>query len=147
VSQDPYGVVANKLEIAIKAKFPGVPVFHDKLHESIGYKGARIGISAGDQGAQSGNLLVLDTEVLIQYYGQFALKVDPDQRVDPRVVTAKAHLLREFLQAGVSDATDAHWFFLVTGTKYPEDPTGNQTRFEMTVRAKGWNSGIVETSA
>ena len=43
-------------------------------------------------------------------------------------------------------ASDAHWFYHVTGTSYPEDPTGNQTRFEMEVLAKGWNSGLVETS-
>lgn len=146
MSQDPYAIVANRLEAAVALKFPGVPIWHDKLHESIGHKGARVGISAGEQGAQSSNLLVLDTEVLVQFYGQFSLKIDPDQRVDPRIITGKAHTLREYLQSGPVNATDVHWFFHVDSTSYPEDPTGNQTRFEMKVRAKGWNSGIVETT-
>lgn len=147
MSVDPYIIISEALEALILQEFAAekFPVVHDRLHESIGHKGTRIGISPEDQSPQANNMLVLDTDVLIQFYGRYDLKIDPDQRVDPRIVTTFAHRLRERFSGTGVQGSEAIWYFNIVGTAFPEDPTGNKTRFEMRIRAKGANSMLTET--
>lgn len=145
---DPYEIISNALEAIITDEFEEerFPVVHDRLHESVGHSGTRIGISIEDQTPQLGNQLVLDTDVLIQFYGKWDKEIDPNQKVDPRKVSMYAHRLRTALSSRGVQASDAIWFFNIMSTSYPSDPTGNKTRFELLVRAKGDNSGLRETS-
>lgn len=149
MSVDPYTTVANAIETVLKSEFAveGFPVLHDHIHESVGHKGTRIGISPIDQVPQASNMNVMDTEVLIRFYGKYDKSVvDPDQRVDPRKITGYAHRLRSVLERVDIASSGNFWYLNVMETSYPEDPMGNKTRFEMRVRAKGANAGLVETA-
>lgn len=146
---DTYSIVAEALVSTIEQTFvnEGFTILHDHLHESVGHKGTRIGVSPIDQMPQAGNMHVMDTEVLIQFYGKYDKSVvDPDQRVDPRKITGYAARLRSVIERANIQSSGDFWYLNVVRTDYPADPLGNKTRFEMRVRAKGANSGLVETA-
>lgn len=144
---DPYAEIAAGIKLIIDGEFAaeGYTAMHDRLHESVGYEGTRIGISPEDQIPQRGNELVLDTRVLVQFYGKFDLEVDNNQKVDPRTVTGYAARFRHALYSSAAQGTNGLWYFKLDSITYPRDPTGNKSRFEALVLAKGDNAGLVET--
>lgn len=144
---DPYSEVAAGLELVINQTFAAekFTAIHDRLHESLGSEGTRIGISPEEQSYQRGNELVMDTLVLVQFYGRWKKEIDNDQRVDPRIITGYAARFREALYASAAQGSNGVWYYKLERITYPKDPTGNKTRFEALVLAKGDNSGLVET--
>lgn len=144
---DAYTHIANALEQVIAAEFDNEPhlvIHHDRIHESLGSDGhLHVGISPTqeDPGASG----VLTTEAIIQFYGPFKPDVDPFQSADPRLITNKAERLRRALEHVRIQGTQQVWFLTVGRTTYPEDATGNKTRFELEVSGTGNNSGLVET--
>lgn len=146
VVTDPYTEMAGVIEEAVRSEFddePFLSVVHDRIHESLGSDGQTwVGISPEDE-PSSGVDMTIST--LIQFYGPFLPDVNPQQQVDPRAITNKAERLRRALASRRTTASPHLWFFDVTMTRYPNDATGNKTRFEMTVVGRGNNSGLVET--
>lgn len=143
-----YAEIADALAAIITLEFEPekfVPV-HDRLHESVGHDRTRIGISLDSQVPQTDNMLVLDTTVLVQFYGRYKLDVDPDQKVDPRLVAARGERLMAAIRDHQAVPTNSFWYFNLSGIDYPSDPTGNKTRFEATVVAKAANPALHETS-
>lgn len=144
---DPYSEIAGIIETAIRAEFddllPYLAVEHDRIHESLGTDGRTyVGISPEDEFPSN---IELGIEVLIQFYGPWNADVNPHQTVDPRAITNKAERLRQALQEVRTVGTPGVWFFDIGRTTYPNDPTGNKTRFELTVTGTGNNTGLVET--
>lgn len=100
--------------------------------------------AAGKDGNAFGLYPVLSTErnqqvqeLQITYIVQFylAYNADPDEFivVDPNVVVGYADRLRRGFTGQSSGNTADQWYLRATQTAFPADPTGNMSRFEMTV--------------
>jgi hypothetical protein len=143
---DPYSQIADSIEAAILVEFDDLPylsVRHDRIHESLGADGITyVGISPD---AENANGIEQTTDVLIQFYGPWVADVNPEDQADPRVVTNYAERLRKALGGGRALGTSEVWYFTINSTRYPSDPTGNKTRFEMTITGRGDNIALLET--
>jgi hypothetical protein len=66
--------------------------------------------------------------------------------VNPFPITDMADRLRRAVESAAASVTGTPevWYFKVDATEYPDDPTGNKTRFEMTVTAFGDNTGLTQ---
>lgn len=143
---DPFTELAEIIETAVLDEFDDelyITFQRDRLHESLGSDGRLyVGVSPNEDRADN---IELSAEVMLQFYDAYDLEIDPQQQVDPSVVTNKAERMRRALAYVRTTGTDHVWFFDVTTTRYPTDPTGNKSRFEMVIRARGNNSGLIET--
>lgn len=143
---DAYSLVANILEEVILDEFadePYLSVRHDRVHESVGVDGRTyVGISPEDE-----NNYNIETRlsILIQFYGPWKEAVDPLQIVDPREITNKAERMKQALQSVRTVGLGIAWFFDVVNVRYPIDPTGNKSRFELGIVVRGNNTGLIES--
>jgi hypothetical protein len=85
-------------------------------------------------------------DIFLQFYGPFVADVDPFQEVDPRAITTKAERLRQALMSETNVGAPEVWFFNILQTRYPNDATGNKSRFEMSIRAWSNDTSLVETT-
>lgn len=145
---DPYTLAADSLKSILEAEFApeGFRVLHDNLHPAVGIEGTRIGISPESEIPRAGNFLMNDIRINVKFHGRFAGDIDPESRVDPRKVTNFAERFRRAVQASNGIGNQHVWYWNITSVTYPDDPTGNKTRFHATVLAEGQNSGLVETT-
>lgn len=120
----------------------------DKLHESLGRNSVTAGIAPTEDITKVDNANVQETWLEVRLYDLWTDEVDPETQINPFKITAYAERLRNALR--VTKATDVGtgdvWYFDVRRTQYPDDPTGNKSRFHMTIRAFGNNSTLVETA-
>jgi hypothetical protein len=145
---DPYVEVSDGLKQIIDSEFApeGFVAIHDRLHESLGDEGTRIGISPEEQAPQRGNEVVLATVVLVQFYGKWNKEIDNAQIVDPRRITGYAARFRQRVYTSAAQGSSSVWYYKLLSITYPKDPTGNKTRFEAQVQALGDNTGLTETT-
>jgi hypothetical protein len=122
------------------------PVKDDKLHASLGDSGTIIGVYPERTTASSRDNYVNEYELVVQFYGSYTLEVNREQNVSPSIIERQAERFRQAIRSGVDPRTGAVWYFNVTRISYPDDPTGNKTRFEATILARGNNSALIETS-
>jgi hypothetical protein len=112
----------------------------DRLDASLGHDGAVIGVYPVREMPNGSNRMELLTTLQVQLFGNWYHETDPNEVVDPSTVEAWAYRFREMIanykQTGTSDV----WWFQLDGIEYPNDPTGNITRFVATVTARGANS-------
>lgn len=141
-----YTFAANALQAICEVAFPAIPVVHDKVHEALGYNGPVIGIAPIREPMNARNKMVRESWIEIRFIGNWNKDVDPAQTVDPRVVADQADLLMRTIQNSHVSVTGDMWYFNVELVDYPDDPTGNKSRFYMTVRAWGNNTSLVETT-
>jgi len=143
---DPFTELSAIIENAVLDEFDDETylVFErDRLHESLGSDGRlHVGLSPTEDRSDN---IELSMELMLQFYDTYNLEIDPQQHVDPSTVTNKAERLRRALADVRTTGTEHVWFFDVQTTRYPTDPTGNKSRFEMVIRARGNNSGLLET--
>lgn len=127
----------------------GFKMIPDKLHEALGRNRVAAGIAPVEDVTSSDNANVQETFIEVRLYDLWTDEIDPETQVNPFRITAFAERLRNALR--VTKATDVGtgdvWFFDVRRTQYPDDPTGNKSRFHMTIRAFGNNATLVETTA
>lgn len=144
----PETVARQAIKAALEAEFAseGFPVYDDRLHESVGGDGkTRIATSPIRSTPMASNKLVLIHEILVQFYGKWNKEVEPLQRVDPARIENFAERFRRAMQS--SDPRDPlAWYFDVREVAYPNDPTGNKTRFEARVAVMGNNTALIETT-
>lgn len=144
---DSYAAVSTALKSVIAAEFSAesITARDDKLHESLGLEGIEVGVSPIRQIPKPGNATAMETYVLVQFYMMWEKIVDPSTQVDPTVVTAMADRFRRKVESvqATAPGTNDMWYFEVTTTEYPDDPTGNKTRFEATVKATGDNTALI----
>lgn len=145
-----YEVAATGIKAILDTEFSpeGFKAKHDCLHESLGTRRVEVGISPIRIAQLPNNASVEATFILIQFYGMWKKEVDPEMQVNPFKITGYAARLARALevQQAQDPASNEVWFFTVIGTDFPRDPSGNKSRFEMTVRAVGDAPGL-ETRA
>jgi len=144
---DQYAIIANGLISLVNTTFAaeGVAAIHDELHESLGTERIEVGVAPVREQPMPGNRAAAHTLVTIQFFDLWDKAVDPTQMVDPRRITGFHARLKEALRTASIATSDSYWFFQWEGTEYPRDPTGNKTRFVMTVRAWSQNATLHET--
>lgn len=142
-----YSIAAEGIEVLLNTEFAAEQwkVEHDNLHDSLGSAGTRIGVSPVREAPAAGNMVHLQTTLQVKFLGRYNLDINPEQRVDPRVVVGYAERFRRRIEAARLQTGPTFWFMNVTSIDYPDDPTGNKTRFVATVVASSQNSGLVET--
>lgn len=147
---DTYEVIATALKQIIDTEFAaeGITAVHDNLHESLGLRRVSVGIAPVRDAPNDTRSVAGNFTVEIRFYDLWDKKVDPEQSVNPIKITGYAERLKKSIQQSQIDypGTGEVWFFQWVGTEYPDDPTGNKTRFHMTVRSWGNNTALVETS-
>lgn len=118
-------------------------VLGDRLHKSLGIDGkTRIGVSPLDENPVSNNRLITPYRVFVQFYGAWKDVIDPTQIVDPTPLEDYAERFKQALIGNDPD-TNSTWFFRLDRLTYPEDPTGNMTRFEADVSCFGENTSLL----
>lgn len=124
------------------------PIRDDKLHGSIGQTGTVLGVYPERSVPQGNDAYINQMMIGVQFYGKYDLKVDPEQSVSPATVETYADRFRTALRTRNPDVnTGAVWFFKLERIEFPDDPTGNRTRFEASLTAFGNNGALIsETS-
>jgi hypothetical protein len=146
-----FETTATALKQIIDTEFApeGITAIFDNLHESLGRTRVSVGIAPLEDVPKSDNALVNETWVEVKFYDLWKTEITPETVVNPVKITGYAERFRDACRR--SQATDPHtgmvWFFDIRRIQYPNDPTGNKSRFVATIRAFGNNSGLVETSA
>lgn len=127
----------------------GVAFKDDKLHGSVGHNGSAIGCYPERSVAYSRDRLVNEMHFVVQFYGKYDLRVDPNQTVSPSAVEGYADRFRSAMKSRNPDVNDAAvWYFNLDQIVFPPDPTGNITRFEAHLTAYGNNGAqLAETGA
>lgn len=147
----PARLAATAIETILVSEFAdqSPAVFHDKLHESVGHLGPAIGIYPERESPANDDANQQITDLIVQYLGYYDLQIDPDQTVDPRVIADLAHRFRVAFYAyeKANPGTDDVWFMQVREITYPDDPTGNKSRFVARIRCWGQNAALVESQA
>lgn len=145
---DPYAETAAAIEAILSDEFAAEQptIIHDRIHESLGLKGIEIGIEPMNWARQITNANVKETFLLVRFYDMWYKDVDPYQQVDPRRITGFADRFEHAVQRRVASipGTDNVWWFEVTRIEFPDDPTGNKSRFHATIRAYGENHAFVD---
>lgn len=118
----------------------------DKLHESLGHEGPRLAVYPERERPMGSNRLVLNTELIFQFFDSYERDIDPEQAVSPAIIEEKAERFKRALQKGNSPSTGHLWYFDIEQIEYPRDPTGNKSRFVATILARSQNAGLVETT-
>ena len=148
MAASPYQNVAEALELVINAEFTpeGIIAQHDNLHGALGQTRPWVGIAPSYEQPNGRNMLALEIWLEVKYYDLWKQEIDPQASVDPRVISAKAERLRRACQnANATFGDNQVWYFDVMRVEYPNDPTGNKSRFVATIKAWGANSALVET--
>lgn len=145
----PYAQAAEVLKTIIDVEFAPetYTAVHDNLHPSVGREGTRIGIAPEEEAARAGNMLLNDMIITVKFYRRWDDEVDETKKVDPRPITEFAERFRQAVRGNDQGGTDSFWYFNVVRIRYPNDPTGNKSRFEADVIAYGSNSALMETTS
>lgn len=143
-----YEAVATALKTIIDAEFTpeGVVAIHDNLHPALGQTKVWCGISPSYEAINARINVAQETWLEVKFYNMWKQEISPDTVVDPRIITALAERFRNAVRSQRVAGDGQVWYFDVTRVDYPNDPTGNKSRFVATVRAWGNNTGLVETA-
>lgn len=134
--------------IALNAEFAdlGLLFGDDKLDESIGWDGVYGAVYPEVEEFQQNHANVWDATLVIQFFGKWDKKIDPKQAVSPVYIEDKAERMKRALRAPSHGTTKYLWYYNLIRIEYPDDPTGNKTRFEAVIVATGQNSAIINTT-
>lgn len=145
----PFESVATALKSIIDMEFApeGYTAIFDNIHESLGLQRVDIGIAPVEDVVSGRNALVQETFVEVRFYDLWRKEISPETVIDPMRITGYAERFRSALRrAKATDvSTNQVWYFDVRRITYPNDPTGNKSRFVATIRAYGNNAGLVES--
>jgi hypothetical protein len=150
MADSPFEVVALSLKQIIDTEFApeGITAIFDNIHEALGQTRVTVGIAPVEDVPRAGNAVVQETWVEVRFFDLWKREIDPGTVINPTRITAFAERFRRAVRS--SQATDPGtgqvWYFDVTRIQYPNDPTGNKSRFVATIRAFGNNSALVETT-
>jgi hypothetical protein len=144
----PYEQVADALKTIIDAEWTaeGWTAIHDNLHPAVGQEGTRIGISPEEETPAAGNMYQNNISVTVKFYRRWDADVDVTKKVDPRLISQHAFRFQKAMLAYRGPNTGGAWYFNLMRIRYPNDPTGNKTRFEADIVAYGNNPALIETT-
>jgi hypothetical protein len=144
-----FKTVATKLKTIIDTEFAaeGYTAVFDNLHESLGRTRVDIGISLERQRPMAADAHVRETFLTVKFYHLWKQEITPTTVVNPDTIATFAERFERAVQTYNKTAVGNGlvWYFDVTNTEFPNDPTGNKTRFVSSVRAYGNNTSLVET--
>lgn len=146
----PFETVARIVIDVFNTEFAdlGLTMIPDNLHESLGRDRRAAGISPNEDASMLSNRVVQETFMTCKVYDLWTNEIDPETMVNPFSITAEAERFRQALSRGHQDpGTGQVWYFDVMRVRYPNDPTGNKSRYEMDLRAMGNNAALIETTA
>lgn len=125
------------VENVLKAEFAaeGFPVKSGRLHPSVGANGPVAGVSPDAETGGNGSAAAA-TRVTVQVYDRWAKRVDPNAVVDPSRIEDWAWRFRTALSDKRASDGQRVWWFVLLDVTYPNDPTGQKTRFEAVVEAR-----------
>lgn len=118
------------------------PVEYDKLLRAAGKDGAAK-LAIYPEGAQPARQqrITLVVPVVLQVFLAYAAEPDENLVVNPLTIVDLAESFRQgFGPASVEPATGEAWFLRLQGVRYPDDPTGNKSRFEALIEGVGTNA-------
>lgn len=145
----PFTLVAEALQEIIQNEFSpeGFTAILDNLHESLGMNRVDIGIAPVADRLMSRNANVQETWVEVRFYDLWKQEIHPTTVVDPTRITDFAERFRNAVrEANRGDlGFENAWYFSIESIDYPNDPTGNKSRFVATIRCYGTNSALAET--
>lgn len=150
MADSPFQQVAEAIIEIFNVEFAPeqITMIPDRLHESLGLDRVDVGIAPTEDYPQATDALVQETWVEIRFYDIWKKEISPKAQVSPFKIAAYAERLKNALRdPAATPRTGEVWYFDVRRTAYPPDPTGNTSRFHMTVRAYGNNAALVETTA
>lgn len=149
LTTDPYAVAATALKQIIDGEFAAesIVAIHDNIHESLGEDRITVGIAPTREATLPNNTLVTAQVIEVRFYDLWDKEVDPEQSINPMRITGFANRLKRAIQQSRVSFNGGNevWYFDWLTTEYPNDPTGNKTRFHMTVRGQGDNTALIET--
>lgn len=125
------------------------PIKDDKLHGSVGRDGTVLAVYPERTVSSVRDRYVSEMNMVVQFYGKFDAMVDPNQTVSPAIIEGYADRFRNALRTSNPDPnTGAVWYFTLLAVNYTPDPTGNISRFEAHLLARGNNGALIsETGA
>lgn len=132
MTTSPATALRDRLRSIIDAEFTaeGIVTRSDKLHESLGSDGAVAAVYPDFEQPNDAVMVAQEAHIIVQFFNAYDLKIDPTQEVDPGVIENYAERFKRACKAGGSYVGDQHdWYFNVVRIDYPDDPTGNKSRF------------------
>lgn len=124
----------------------GMPIRDDKLHESLGSAGPVAAIYPAGERAHSESGVTNAMMVVVQVFLRYDLQIDPEQTVDPGIVEQRAFEFQQAVQRATSPRNQGVWFYNVVDIDYPDDPTGNKSRYVVTLEGFGDRPTLIETA-
>lgn len=151
VTTSAYEVVATAIKAIFEQEFADeqLVMIFDNLHESLGRSRVDVGIAPDEDVVSPANAQVQETWVEVKFYDLWRQEISPETQVNPVRITNFAERFRDALrrQQATDPGNGQVWFFDVRRIRYPNDPTGNKTRFVASIRAYGNNANLIETTA
>lgn len=142
-----FELVATAIKSIFESEFAaeGFKMQFDNLHEALGRDRVAVGIAPIEERANMRDRLMQETWIEVKFLGLWTDEISPDTVVNPTKITEYAERFRSSLGAAAVTASGQMWYFDVDRVQYPNDPTGNKSRFVATIRAFGNNANLVET--
>lgn len=119
----------------------GIVAQFDNLHASLGQNGPVCGLAPEMEEPERTDFNQLTFAVQVQFFLKYSLEIDPLQAVDPSAILAMATRFRSACHVWETgdSGTNELWFLTVGRIMYPDDPTGNKSRFVARVIGRGSN--------
>jgi hypothetical protein len=144
---NPLTTSRKQLHTLLKGYFDpkGCLVQEDRLHRSVGRDGkTRIGVNPVRESPYRQSGQASEFRLQVQFYGPWKDQINNLEVVNPTWIETQAEIFKDLIRTGDPHQDDA-WFYRVEEITYPDDPTGNATRFEAVVTAFGTNTALLET--
>src|SRR5688572_11660429 len=132
----PATAVRERVKTLADAEFAaeGWETADDKLLRASGRDGVtRLAVYPDDEHVLPRNQLILLVPVTFQLYLGYDDSIDEHMQVDPGIIEELADRFRRAFEDNSSGTTDDLWYLTLDRIEYPDDPTGNKTRFEATI--------------
>ena len=151
ITSSPYTLVLAEIKDIIETEFAveQFTVDADNLHESKGMDRVDIGFAPSDATPWSSDINTDEHHFELRFYDIWPQNQgpSPDIQVDPTLITLYAERFKDAVRRHNRVGTSSVWFLKVDKITYPNDPTGNKTRFHEQVTAVGNNTTYLETTA
>jgi hypothetical protein len=146
---DPYLLASEAVAQIITDEFAAEQIapIHDQIHESLGTDRVTVGIAPAAETLDARNATVNVYTIEIRFFDLWDKEIDPEQTVNPRKITMYGNRLKRAIEQAQFQSDANVWYFRWVRTDYPNDPTGNKTRFIMRIEALGDNTSLIETRA
>jgi hypothetical protein len=149
----PATAARERIKDVIAAEFTaeGWTATDDKFGRSKGmgepHTEASISVTPDYERERPGRALLLDVGITVQFY--LGYDAEPDETIsrDSTIIEGYADRFRsQFEGAGCRVDDGDAWYLRLTNIEYPEDPTGNKTRFEALVVGQATNRAAMPSA-